>query len=165
MRLWYRLRNGAYFVDFILLIAAVVAMIGLATFVHLHTAKAHDVVNKQTTIGLNNSPIAPLSPDTGAATNSHPSTRGSAAVGPSDTSSSVQLQSAMSAPEVKSKAVNCTNDCAAIGSDAQTDVVVSINPSNVAPIKIPKYPCNEHLKDPSKAIPQSNPDTIACTLE
>lgn len=60
---WLRkVRNGAYFVDILLVIAALIAIIGLATFVHLRSGKAPKAFDKKATINTSAEHIAYASP-------------------------------------------------------------------------------------------------------
>ena len=164
MQQWHKLRNGAYFVDFILLIAAIMAMVGLATFVHLHTSKAPDITYKQNTTAINSTHMGTLSPETGTAAPTQPGPSSSSAPGASDSAAPIQLQSTMSAPEVKSKPVNCITYCIYTGIDTETEIVEYGSPANVLPIKVPRKPCNGLLKNSIRDTIQSSPDSIECPL-
>ncbi len=99
MKWLHKLRASSYFVDVLLLIAAVFAMAGLATFVRLHATKAPDEAGKKSTIATNSmrAEIMQTSPEA-----SNPNT---------SNSSAPQLQAAMSAPENASAALRCGQSC------------------------------------------------------
>ncbi|MDB5182638.1 MAG: hypothetical protein JWO47_422 [Candidatus Saccharibacteria bacterium] len=102
--------------DVVLLVAAVITIIGLATFVRLHTTKAPDDAAKQSTMAINTEHMDTLSLDNGSeAIATTPSSSGvganSQVVGPASSSASSQLQSAMTAPEASSPASACAKSC------------------------------------------------------
>ncbi len=132
MNLWHKFRNGAYFVDIILLIAAVIAMIGLATFVHLHTSKAPNEASKKSPLAYSAQHLENLSFDDGSGASNH-SNRSKSTHNSSNASS--QLQSAMATPENASMAVSCSMSCDNMHISASSDGTEAKSPISVQPVK------------------------------
>lgn len=165
MKLWSRLRGGAYFVDFLLLIAAVIAIIGLATFVRLHTAKSTDEVGLRSSMSLQAQRLDTLSFEgsTNGASTSPTDYTASTGVGSSATSASSSLQSAGTAPEASSSATACGLDCDSKPISIDPPTEEELEPIEVQPTENPPKSCNGLLKKAMSSI-QSTSDSIACKL-
>jgi hypothetical protein len=165
MELWKKVRGGAYFIDVLLLIAAIIAIAGLITFVHLHAGKTPSQNRAQAALALNPKHLDTLSLDSSTATpsSSHPE---DASKKPATTSS--PLQSAATAPEAASPAAACVNsDCdntilntnSVKSPPAPTPIVVE-----QLPVPVPIKPCdNSRYKQVSNDT-TNNVGTIECRL-
>lgn len=165
MKTWHKLQNGTYFVDVLLFIAALIAIIGLATFVRLHTAKSPGNAGKRGTITMSPEHLDTLSLDNGGSGTPTPSGSGPhpQAVGPASSSASSQLQSAMTAPEASSPASACAKNC------DSTNFTVPKTDDSLAPIKVqpiidPVKTCNGLINQAVNSLSKSGTDHIECPL-
>jgi hypothetical protein len=169
MKLLHKLRNGAYFVDIMLIIAAVVAIIGLATFVHLRGAKSPFQASKQSGIAFNADHLDTLALDNGGAaaqasgssTTPTPKTTGDDETYPS-------LQAAVGAPEAEgSDGAHCGTSCNITEPIQTPPITPPIIPITVQPVAIPritKKPCNGLLQQHINSGIDGIPDHIECPL-
>jgi hypothetical protein len=164
MKLWHKLRRGAYFVDLVLLIAALFAIIGLATFVRLHTTKAPDEAGKQGAMALNTSYIDTLSLDNGDSaiptTSSSDANTNTPATGPENSSVSSQLQSAMTAPEASSPASACGKSCDNTKLTIPETKTEPLPPITVQPIKITPSNCGGLVGRVVNTVLNSRPECL-----
>ena len=132
-------RRSAYFVDVLLLIAAVIAIVGLATFVRLHTTKTPDEVGAKSSLAQVPQHMDTLGVDSGNTTNP--------AQGVSDPKTSQEtnnqtvpgLQSAAAMPESEADdAAHCGTSCNITGTIEQVVPdelpIVTIEPPYTPPI-------------------------------
>lgn len=99
---WLRsIRNSALFVDLLLIVVAIIAIVGLATFVRLHnsnTPKAHGQTNKLT---LTNQHLEPLAvADEGVVDGAHTPAPGTTNSNPSQPAPSPELRAASPLPSL-----------------------------------------------------------------
>jgi len=159
MRLWRKLRNGVYFVDFILVIAAVVAMIGLATFVRLRGNEAPKETGLKGSLALRNGYMEPLSLDENAASKN----KSGQQIGPADCGSAKRLQSAITAPEAHSNSSSCNSSSDTLPVNTSSEITVTPGPKEVIkPVEGPPKQCDEPLKQNGNELLNNNSVSNKC---